>query len=165
MVRKKGGAMLTTTLKLLRKHDACKDRYAHLRKAIGSGYGDDTPIPLTKILDLNGLDDALWALRAVPESQAAERDKQARLFACRCVRETPIGDGRKVWDLLTDDRSKKSVEVAEQFSIGNASDEELDAAWDAARVAARVAAWDAAWDAARDAAREHQSKIFVEMFS
>ena len=25
--------MLTTTFKLLRKHDACKDRYAVLRKA------------------------------------------------------------------------------------------------------------------------------------
>jgi quinol monooxygenase YgiN len=87
-------------------------------------------------------------------------DKERRLLACRFVRETPIGDGRTVWDLLTDERSRNSVIVAEKFANGEATQEELatasatawDAAWDAARYAAWYAARYAAWATARDAA-------------
>ena len=89
-------------------------------------------------------------------------DKQRRLMACRFVRETPVADGRTVWDLLTDERSRNAVIVAERYAHGEASDTELtaarEAAWDAwaaAREAARGAAWEAwaAWfSASRDAA-------------
>src|ERR1035437_7061317 len=75
-----------------------------------------------------------------------------RLFACWCVRNTPLADGRKVWDLLTDPRSRNAVEVAERFADGAATDAELAAAGDAARAAAVAAAGTAAWDAARAAA-------------
>jgi hypothetical protein len=87
-------------------------------------------------------------------------DKDARLFACWCV--------RQVWHLLKDERSKRAVRVAERFAMGKATKEELaaakaaawaaasDAAWDSARAAAWAAAWaaasDAAWAAAREAA-------------
>ena len=79
-------------------------------------------------------------------------DKTLRLFACKCVRE--------VWHLLTDERSRKAVEVAERYAVGDATDEELDAArdaaWDASSSAARdaaiAAAWDEAWDEAIAAA-------------
>jgi len=82
-------------------------------------------------------------------------EKTARLFACWCVRNTPIGDGRRVWDLLTDERSKRAVEVAERYARGEATDTELVAAWAAARSAAnavesievRSAAWSSAWEA------------------
>ena len=85
---------------------------------------------------------------------------QLRLIACAIVRRTPLSDGRTVWDLLTDERSRHAVEVAERYANGQATDEELAAAWyaawaaDAARVAATkaaVAARDA--DAARAADR------------
>ena len=150
--------MLTTTFRLLRKHDACVERYKVLRDAL-RGRGDNEPITLIEILDSNGLDDALWALCAVPEEQTAERDRLTRLFACWCV--------RQVWHLLTDERSRHAVEVAERYVAGNATDVELaaarDAAWAAARAAnaaaraaaryaARAAAWGAAWAAARAAA-------------
>ena len=90
----------------------------------------------------------MWALGAIEYKD----DKALRLFACACVRGTPLPDGRAVWDLLTDKRSRGAVDVAERYASGEATDQELAAAWDAARAAARDAARDAAWDAARDAA-------------
>ena len=77
-----------------------------------------------------------------------------RLFA--------VWSARQVQYLMQDARSTTALDVAEKHAAGNATDEELaaawDAAWDAARAAerdaARDAAWDAAWDAARDAARD-----------
>ena len=71
---------LTTTLDLLRKAGACKDRYKVLAKALGKGYGKDTPIPLLRILESNGLGDALWALRAVPPEQVAQCYKLSRIL-------------------------------------------------------------------------------------
>jgi hypothetical protein len=88
-----------------------------------------------------------------------------RKLACRFVRETPLTDGRKVWDLLTDERSRKAVEVAERYADGKATDGELQAARAAAYAAyaayvaraaayvARVADHAAADAAARAAAR------------
>ena len=77
----------------------------------------------------------LWLLDAMDY----EDPKNYRLIACACVRDTPLADGRKVWDLLTDPRSRNAVEVAERFAIGEATQEELDAARDAAWAAARDA--------------------------
>ena len=75
-------------------------------------------------------------------------DSILRKLACRFIRETPIADGRKVWDLLTDERSRKAVEVAEAYADGKATYEELDAARDAAYAAANIAVRAAARDAA-----------------
>jgi len=80
-------------------------------------------------------------------------DRERRLIACRCVRDTPLIDGRKVWDLLTDERSRRAVTVAERYADGDATDEQLVDAWNAARVAAQAAAAAAAAArVARDAA-------------
>ena len=160
--------MLTTSFKLLREAGACKDRYGHLRRAMGSGFGDTKSIAITAVLELNGLDDALWALRTVPEEQASERDLLSRTFACRSVRETPLADGRRVWDLLDDERSRGAVVAAEDFVAGKISAKDLAsaraaaraAAWASARAAARAAARASAWDAARAA----QKIIFMEVF-
>ena len=77
-------------------------------------------------------------------------DRAAREFACWCVRNTPISKGRTVWDLLTDDRSKNAVVVAEKFAKGEATEAEL------------AAARDAAWDAARDVQLKHLHEILGE---
>lgn len=83
-------------------------------------------------------------------------DRTLRRFACWSV--------RQVWH-LTDERSRRAVEVAEAFAEGRATEAELAAARDSARVAARSAAldsacnaawdsaWDSAWDYAWDSAR------------
>jgi hypothetical protein len=57
------------------------------------------------------------------EDRASER--KLRLFMVACV--------RRVWDLLTDERSRKAVEVVERLVDGGATDEELEAAKEAAR--------------------------------
>jgi hypothetical protein len=92
-----------------------------------------------------------WILDAI---DAPHDEKAMRLFACWCVRNTPLEDGRKVWDLLTDDRSRNAVAVAERFANSEATGSELHAAWAAARAAAGVAgdaAGAGAWAAARAA--------------
>ena len=63
-------------------------------------------------------------------------DITLRLYACRCVRYTPLSDGRTVWDMLTDERSRNAVVVSERYARGEASLTELEAA--------RAAAW--AWE-------------------
>jgi hypothetical protein len=80
-------------------------------------------------------------------------DSVLRKLACRFVRETPLADGRKVWDLLIDERSRKAVEVAEAYADGKATYEELQTAYTAAYAADAADAADAAaYAAARDAA-------------
>ena len=157
--------MFNVTLKSLRDAGACTEGYNKVVRALqGKPFtADDAnretyirfahkqPIPIVDILKSNNLDDALWALRCV---QGHDRD--LRLYAVWCA--------RQVEHLMTDQRSKDALGVAERHANGLATDEELDAAcaaaWDAARDAVRDAAWDAArdaacgaaWDAARDAA-------------
>ena len=69
-------------------------------------------------------------------------DKELRLFAVFCA--------RQVEHLLSDERSRNAIDVAERFANGQATREELAAA----RVAACAADRDAAGDAARAAARD-----------
>jgi hypothetical protein len=65
----------------------------------------------------------------------ADAGRELRRFACWCVRNTPLHDGRMVWDLLTDERSRAAVEVAERYADGLATDDEL---WLAALMASSV---------------------------
>ena len=176
--------MLHTTFALAHKAGACAGRYQHLAKVLGGirAYGKDTPIPLTVVLEHNGLDDTLWALCCVLPEEAAARDKLARLFACDCAeRVLPLFEK----EYPEDKRPRKAIKVARLFAEGKATTQELaaaraaawdaaraavrdasraavrdavrDVAWEAARAAVRdavaAAAWDAVWEAARDAVR------------
>ena len=90
----------------------------------------------------------LWLLEKV----AYPDDRNLRLLACRFIRGTRVDTTRTVWDLLTDERSRSAVEVAERYAEGEATDEELEAATVAAWSAAQAAASSAEWAAARAAA-------------
>jgi len=82
----------------------------------------------------------------VATRQGVLPERDLRLFACWCA--------RQVWHLLTDERSKNAVIVAEKYAVGEATTDELKAACAAAEAAAaEAAALTAEWDAARAAAR------------
>jgi hypothetical protein len=135
---------MNTTLNKIRANSPCADGWKKLLTNLGKTEADDKPLPLTTILESNGLDDAIWCFRAVDG-----RDREVRLFAIACA--------RRVQHLTADKRSLNALDVAERFANGLATKAELDAAWDAAsaaaRAAARAAASAAAWDAASAAAR------------
>lgn len=114
----------------------------------------DGPFPLAHIVHSNGLADALWCTRCLPEHA-----RLWRLFAVWCARQVPQSD-----------ICLQTLDVAERFANGQATARELAAAWDAARDAAgaaaiaaasytaweatRAASWAAALDAAGAAARD-----------
>jgi hypothetical protein len=66
-------------------------------------------------------------------------ENEKMIIACRIFRETKLADSRTVWDLLTDDRSRKAVEIAEAYTRGEATGEELMGARKAATAAAAEA--------------------------
>ena len=150
-----------TTLNRIRAHSPCSSAWARLLRHLGKTQPDDEPLAITTILDSNGLQDAIWCLRAVEG-----HDREIRLYAVWCA--------RQVQHLMTDPRSLAALDVAERHARGDATDAELAAAgaaaraaaWDAARAAARAAAWAAAgaaaWDAAEAAAAEAAAAAAAE---
>jgi hypothetical protein len=150
--------MITTTLARIRAHDPCESGWKKLLRGLGKTTADDEPLPFSKIVEINGLDDALWCCRAEPQY-----DREWRLFAVWCA--------RRVQHLMKDPRSIAAIDVAERYANGKATREELDAAWAAAGGAAGAAAWAAAGDAALGAAgdaawaaeREAQKERFLEI--
>src|SRR3990167_3858671 len=97
--------MLTTTLNKIRKYKPCKDRWELLLKALKKTKTDDEPLPFITILDILGLEDALWCCRSAPKY-----DKDWRLYAVWCA--------RQVQHLMTDNRSIAALDVAERYAHG-----------------------------------------------
>lgn len=69
--------------------------------------------------DPTKMQEFLDAMQPVPWDKAT--DRKLRLFACAC--------GRRIWPLLTDERSRRAVETAERFADGLATEKDLEAAW------------------------------------
>ena len=153
---------MKTTLNKIRSHSPCSDGWKKLLSNLGKAQADDEPLAITTILDSNGLDDALWCLRAVDGYQS-----EMRLYAVDCA--------RSVQHLMKDQRSINAIDVAERYAYGLATDAELAAAraaiWGAAVSAARAAAgaaaggtaWGAARQAARHAAREAAQEVQADL--
>lgn len=146
---------MKTTLNQVRRHSPCSEGWSKLLAHLGKTKADDEPLAITTILDSNGLEDALWCLRAIER-----HDREIRLFAVWCA--------RQVQHLMTDQRSVAALDTAERYAAGLASDSELkearSAAWSAVRTAeateaawsaeAEAAAWSTAWSTAAEAAVE-----------
>ena len=158
--------MITTTLRQIRQHNPCSEGWRTLLSSLGKTGADDEPLPLTTILQSNGLDDALWCLMTI-----TGHDKEITRFALACAQE--------VKHLMTDQRSLDALDALARHLESPLSREELDqvlaaaraadsAAWaaratEAAAWAAEAAAWaaeaaaraaEAAWAAARAAEAE-----------
>ena len=164
--------MITTTLNRIRESGPCADGWEKLLKHLGKTQADDEVLPFSVIVESNGIDDALWCCRAEPQYA-----KEWRLYAVWCA--------RQVEHLMTDERSRNALNVAEQYANGQATDEEFASAWDAAWAAASaaraaasaasaaawaaawaaagVAAWAAAWDAAGAAAGDELAPTVREL--
>ena len=137
-----------TTLNEIREHSPCPTGWSKLLKSLDKTHADDEPLALEHILDSNGLDDALWALRAVKG-----HDKELRLFACQCARRVlPIFEEK----YPEDDRPRKAIKAAEAFALGRIDKAELEKAAYAAYAA------DAA-DAADATTRTEIEKLFRGM--
>jgi hypothetical protein len=119
---------MNTTLNRIRWHKPCTDRWSKLLKHLGKTRADDEPLPLATILESNGLDDALWCLRAVEGI-----DREARLYA--------VWSARQVQHLMTDPRSLAALDIAERDAKRQSTDDELTAAFVAAETAAKGDAW------------------------
>jgi hypothetical protein len=139
---------MKTTLNKTRAHNPCREGWEKLLRGLNKTQPDDEVLWIDQILDCNGLNDALWCLRAVEGF-----DREIRLFAVWCA--------RRVQHLMADARSVAALDVAERHARGEASDAELEAAAVAAAVvrarrrgawwAASAASW-AAWAASEAAA-------------
>lgn len=101
-----------TTLNEIRKFFPCQTGWEKLLRSLGKTAADDEPLSLLAILDSNGIDDAIWAFKAVKGYE-----KEKRLFAVACCRE--------VQHLMTDPRSVAAVDAAEKFANGEISEREL----------------------------------------
>lgn len=122
---------MNTTLNELRKHHPCSYGWGKLLAYLGKTEADDEPLPLMTILESSGLEDALWALRAVNGCESG-----IRRYAIWCA--------RQVQDLMEDPRSVEAVGVVEKFVDGLASEDELAYARTAA-----LKAWKDAWGRTR----------------
>ena len=142
------------TSKSLKKWRPCESGVDKFNENVGRKIKKNDNIGLDEVLEINGLTDAIWCLRAV-EHPDIERD--ARLFACACAKSVLKYYEKQYPD---EKRVRDCINTAIRYAKGKATKEELDAAWAAADAAARDAAWAAAWaaaawaaaDAARDAA-------------
>ena len=132
---------LHTTLAALKAAEACAPRYRHLCRKLGGlrKYGRDTPVTYLRILELNGLEDCIWALF----HGRAAAILLGQMWALDCA--------ERVQHLSV--AAQVCNGVTRLYLHGEATREEVSAAADAARAAAR-AAWAAraaSWAAARDA--------------
>ena len=158
----------TTTLNLIRAARPCEDGWRKLLSGLGKTQADDEPLPLLSVLDICGLDDALWVL-----SYAMPDDRLARHFQAWCAEQVlHLFEAERPGDTRVRDQIamlRNDAATPEQRTA--ARDAARAAAWDAARYAlnaawaARTAARDFAWgaaDAVAQAKQEKQLRAMIE---
>jgi hypothetical protein len=118
------------TKDFLKKHEACTEG---AKWALS--IGEEMDVVWNAMVEQGKYDWMVWTATR----PGVFPDTVLRKLVCRFVRETPLHDGRKVWDLLVDERSRKAVEVAEAYADGKATYEELQTAYATAYAAARAA--------------------------
>jgi hypothetical protein len=126
--------MITITLREILAAHPCYD--PREKGLLPPNHDLDAPITFREIAGAVDDDDVVWCFANLPGHDGLKRH-----FAVDCA--------ERVRHLLTDERSLNALAVARRYADGQATDEELSAAWDAAWGAAMDAAWDAAMDAVK----------------
>jgi hypothetical protein len=132
----------TTTLNEIREKSPCEEGWAKLLKHLGKNKADDEPLHMLTILESNGLDDALWCLRA------KSLDRLSRHFQAWCAEQVLHHFEA---DRPDDERVRDQINMLRNDI---ATPDQRAAAQDTAREAAQDTAWSATWDAARAAAQD-----------
>ena len=132
--------MLHTTFNLAHKAEACTSGYKKLAEYLGGieKYGKDTPIPLTTVLESNGLNNTLWALQCTIEPSK----NIAIEFTCRCAEHVLHFYEDKYPE---DKRPRQAIEATRKGITDKSS-----------------AAWAAA-GAARAAEKQWQKQLLIEL--
>ena len=156
---------LTTTLGLLRQHNACSRGYNLIANHVGRNFAGQ--IDLLTSLEVNGISDCAWALRAAEQPEMREF---AIEFAIKCAMPYCIDPEWQSWAISWLDGSDRSREAARAAAAAAAKAAEAaweaEAAWAAAKAAeaAAKAAWAAA-KAAAEAEYDRQSAIMRELLT
>ena len=135
---------MQTTLNKIKNHSPCKYGWEKLLNHLGKTQSDDESLELRTILESNGLNDTIWAFRALEG-----KDKQIRLFAADCA-DMALPFYEKQYP--DDNRPRLAIQAARDLAAASASDAKAarDARAASAGSAARAAA--SAGSAARAAA-------------
>ncbi len=150
--------MIYTTLNAIREHLPCEDGWKKLLKHLGKKKADDKRLALTTVLKSNGIEDAIWCLRAVEG-----HDREICLYALWCIRQGKrLVRARPSPFTIPVSRGWAGY-VAAHVASKSADSAALAAAGDA-WVAARDAAWAVVGDAARAAVRAAQAEQFRKVF-
>ena len=137
--------MLYTNLKLLKEQSACSSGLARLIASLPPNYPEDKSISLAHILESNGLNHALWALRSTTVDSRKIAARMAIEFAFQV-----LNNFEKRFP--KDKRPRTALEQAVAFLDGKITLKELKEAVEA--VGAVEAAWATAWTAEEAAAWE-----------
>ena len=133
---------METTLKKLKKHNPCKSSWDRLLESLDKTEPDNAPLKLRYILDLLGVQDAIWAFRAIDGYR-----KEQILFIADCA-EHVLHIYEEKYPKNTAPRA--AILATRNYANGKISKEKLRSAGYAADGAAGYAA-DAAYAAAADA--------------
>jgi len=149
---------ITTTLNAIRAHNPCKDGWEKLLAHLGKTAADDEPLLFSTIIEISGVNDACWCLRALSEEYYHLIGKIAADFAksvLHIYEEKYPGDKRprKAIDNARADVAWAAAETADAYAAAGAVGAAA-AAWaaTAAGYAAAAVAVDTAWAAAYAAA-------------
>jgi hypothetical protein len=117
--------MITITLEQIRKHNSCQEGWEQLLKFQGKTKADNEPFPFSSLLESNGLNDALWALRCLDDP------KLAQLLA--------IAFAQEVLGFMESQRSRNAIRIAHLYLHGEVREAEVEEAYSQAFSAARAA--------------------------
>lgn len=108
--------MKHTTLKEIEKYQPCADGWRNLLNGLGKKQADDDPITFMKILENNGIENAVWVLRVLPfKEQAMFRADVAASALSVFEKKCP-----------NDNRPRKAIETLKMFARGEVGKEDLE---------------------------------------